>query len=185
MKTVREVGVIGQVRVAGQNPVALAIGCLLGGFVPVASFHVAHNEVTSFWSLATALVLGGLVYSAKTVFTWGKLAFSCTWKATGFVVLVEGVMVTSKSTWLALAALAYLVAINAVATGCTLALRDAPPAPKGAKKERKATPVVDVAPEASKPKRIRKPRRVASDSNPPDNTGEFEIPSPEQLDEVG
>lgn len=140
MKTVKELGVIGQVRAAMSNPVALLIGALLGGFVPVATYCVAHHEAKGF-NLAMALVFGGLVYSAKTVWAWGRLAFNCTWKATGFVLLIEGVMVTSNQAWLGLVALAYLVSINAVATGCLLAMRDAPPkaAKKSATKRSKRT----------------------------------------------
>jgi hypothetical protein len=98
---------------------------LLGGFVPLASYFVAHYEVKGY-DLPLLLVLGGLLYSAKTVWQWGVLAFNCKYKATGFVLLVEGVMVLSHIPWLNVLALAYLVLINAVATGCSLALRDKP-----------------------------------------------------------
>jgi len=118
-------GVISQVRTASGNPIALLVGCLLGGFVPLATYFVAHQEVDGY-NAALALVIGGLVYSAKTVWQWGLLAFNCKYKATGFVLLVEGVMVLSHIRWLGVIALAYLVLINAVATGCALALRDKP-----------------------------------------------------------
>lgn len=72
--------------------------------------------------VATYLVLGGLLFSAKTVFAWGALAFRDRWKAAGFVVLLEGVMITSSVPMLALTLLAILVAINGIATGCTLSL---------------------------------------------------------------
>jgi hypothetical protein len=73
--------------------------------------------------LSTYLVLGGLVYSAKTVYDWGSLAFKLPIKAVGFVVLLEGVMVTAKTPWLGVVALVYLIVINGVATACTLAKR--------------------------------------------------------------
>jgi len=41
-------------------------------------------------------------------------------KSVGFVVLVEGVMVTSTTHWLALTALGYLIGINGIATACAL-----------------------------------------------------------------
>lgn len=116
--------VIAQIRAASKSPAALLVGALLGGFVPVASFVVAHYEWAAFWTLQTLLVAGGLAYSAKTVYQWGKLAFQCGYKAAGFVVLVEGTMVLSATPWLSFAALAFLVGINATATGCTLALAD-------------------------------------------------------------
>lgn len=175
-KTVKSVGVVGQIRIAMSNPAALVMGALLGGIVPVASYHLAHHE-SKGWDLALLLVLGGLVYSAKTVWAWGKLAFDCSWKATGFVLLIEGVMVTSKTPWLAVTALAYLVAINAIASGCSLALRDMPAPEKKSKKssampsEIPAAPSVpvfeSVAPAA--PKKVRRSKRapapVADNSN--------------------
>jgi hypothetical protein len=97
---------------------------LLGGFVPLASFFVAHFELSAITPLYTQralyLVLGGLAYSAKTVWQWGTLAFQNGFKAFGFVVLLEGVMVTSHILWLSIAALVYLMAINGIATGCNL-----------------------------------------------------------------
>jgi hypothetical protein len=67
-------------------------------------------------------VLGGLVFSALTVFRWGRLAFGSPVKALGFVVLAEGVMTFCSTAWLSVVALGYLVLINAIATGCTIAL---------------------------------------------------------------
>lgn len=125
MSNSKEIGIIGQVKAATSNPIALLVGCLLGGFIPLATYFVAHeSQQFTFWSLTTALVLGGLLYSAKTVWQWGKLAFACPYKASGFVLLVEGVMVTSHISWLSVAALCYLIAINAAATGCLLAQKD-------------------------------------------------------------
>jgi uncharacterized membrane protein len=98
---------------------ATLVGCVLGGFVPLASYVLAHlpSPSTALWGL----VVGGLLFSAKTVWQWGLLAFADPWKASGFVLLIEGVMVLSPVPWLAVTALALLVAINAIATGCTLA----------------------------------------------------------------
>jgi hypothetical protein len=118
--------VVQQVRTALRpgNRLATSLGFLLGGFVPLASFFVAHYEVTRMapWyeQKPVFLVLGGLAYSARTVWQWGRLAFQNAVKALGFVVLLEGVMVTSHIPWLSIAALAYLIAINGVATGCHL-----------------------------------------------------------------
>ena len=120
-------GVVWQVRraVARKNRLATLIGFLLGGFVPLAIYVVAHGASFA-WSLdargPVTLVVGGLLYSAQTVYQWARLAFTHATKAVGFVVLLEGVMVTAQCHWLALAALTYLVVINGVATGCTLAI---------------------------------------------------------------
>ena len=120
----RPLGVVAQVRraCAAGNRLAAVVGMLLGGFVPLAVYVVAHSESGAFagHERAWALITGGLVYSARTVYEWARLAFTSAFKSVGFVVLLEGVMVTSTTRWLALAALGYLIAINGTATACTL-----------------------------------------------------------------
>lgn len=121
-------GVVGQVRLALRPRALLAtsMGFLLGGFVPLASFWLSHHELDGdrpvYAQIVTYIVIGGLLYSAKTVYTWGKLAFHMPIKAFGFVVLLEGVMILSRTPWLTTMALVYLIAINGIATGCNLAL---------------------------------------------------------------
>lgn len=121
------VGVVEQVRVALRPGARLAfvVGMLLGGFVPVATFVLAHAELVHGRPLwlqpAAAFVAGGLLFSAVTMYRWGRLAFDVRAKAVGFVLLLEGTMVTSSTRWLSLVALAYLVLINGVATACNLA----------------------------------------------------------------
>lgn len=121
-------GVVDQVRVAlrPKNRLAALLGAILGGFVPIASYVLAHHEIApgTAWALQPApwLVAGGLVYSAKTVFDWARAAFALRAKALGFVVLLEGVMTGSATRALALAALVILVGINAVSAGCQLSL---------------------------------------------------------------
>lgn len=108
---------------ARQNRVATAAGFLIGGFVPAATFFLVHFGVADapwLW----AIVAGGLLFSAKTVFEWGQVAFQNGWKAFGFCLLVEGVMTFSPPSLIVLsgAGLAMLVVINGVATGCNLSL---------------------------------------------------------------
>jgi hypothetical protein len=118
--------VVSQVREAlkPRNRLETTLGALLGGGVPVATYVLSHKEVVEsvslYAQLPSYLVLGGLVFSALTVYQWGKLAFSSGWKALGFAVLLEGVLTCSQTAWLSVGALAYLVAINGIATGCTL-----------------------------------------------------------------
>lgn len=119
-------GVVGQVRVAlkPRNRLASFLGALLGGGVPVASFQLAHHEVDisqSLWTQLPAwLVLGGLLFSALTVFQWAKMAFGSGWKALGFAFLLEGVLTCASTPWLSIGALVYLCGINMVATGVRL-----------------------------------------------------------------
>jgi len=109
---------------------AACLGALLGGFVPLSTFVVAHQEVSRVQPLyeqwVTLLVGGGLLFSATTVYAWCKQAFQSSVKAFGFVLLVEGTMVISQVQWLSVAALVYLIAINGVATGCQLTRKPKP-----------------------------------------------------------
>ena len=114
--------IITQIYVAARNPLPAVIGALLGALVPSATFVVGHYELTSWIEPKALIVLGGLAFSALTVFRWGQLAFGSAVKALGFVVLAEGVMTFCSTTWLSVVALGYLVLINAIATGCTIAL---------------------------------------------------------------
>jgi hypothetical protein len=107
------------------NLPATAIGFLLGGFVPLATFMIVHYQLSTTTPLylqpLVLMVCGGLVFSAKTVFEWTALAFGSKAKALGFVVLLEGVLLLSTQPGLSLAALAYLVTVNGIATGVRLA----------------------------------------------------------------
>lgn len=120
-------GVVDQVRVAlrPSSRLSFVVGVLLGGFVPIATYVVAHTELVLerplYEQLAAVFVAGGLLFSAVTMYGWGRLAFTQRAKALGFVVLLEGVMVTCHTRWLALVALGYLACINGVATACNLA----------------------------------------------------------------
>jgi hypothetical protein len=123
--TEEAVGVVGQLRVSFQpkNRMALILGLFLGALVPVIAFWLAHFERMSFDSPVTYVVLGGLMFSAKSVYEWGAQAFHDRFKAVGFLVLVEGTMILSHTMWLSVMCLGYLMFINAVATGTNLALR--------------------------------------------------------------
>lgn len=127
-ETTPKLSIVEQVKAASQkqNRLAVVAGFILGGFVPSASFVLAHREIQPseplWFQMPTVLVIAGLIYSAKTVFDWASIAFRHPAKALGFVVLVEGVMTFSKTAALSYVALALLVCINGIATGCNLAL---------------------------------------------------------------
>lgn len=118
--------IVSQVRAAFAPGARLAatIGLVFGGSIPIESFHVVHHELPlaegALWWALLGLVAGGLVFSAKTVWQWAMMAFGDPWKATGFVVLQEGVLLLSSTSWLAYGALALLVGVNAVAAACRL-----------------------------------------------------------------
>lgn len=119
----RALSLVEQIRRAAQvrNRLAMLSGAVLGGFIPIAVYVVAHNE-TSARPPMWLLVAGGLAFSATTVYGFGRSAFGHPVKAAGFVVLMEGVLVFSDTQFLAWAALALLALINAVSTGVSLAL---------------------------------------------------------------
>lgn len=127
-KSAPRLGVVDQVVLAvhSRNRLASALGFVAGGVVPIATYLEAHYDLDPaqgiYSQLTSYLVLGGLVFSAKTVFTWAQRAFHDAWKAAGFVVLLEGVMITSSVPVLPFVLLAILVAVNGIATGCTLSL---------------------------------------------------------------
>ncbi len=123
-------GVVQQIRLAfhARNRLATLLGIVVfGAFAPLASFWVAHFELAtaSSWRFAAlgSIVLGSLVLSAKTVYQWANLAFRDAWKATGYVILVEGVMIFSVTAWLAWIALGLLIIINGIAGGVNLTMK--------------------------------------------------------------
>lgn len=139
------VGILDQVHTARRHPLAAVLGLLLGGGVPLAIYSYAHELGGQWRDPRIAIVVGGLLFSAKTVWQWGRAAFACPYKATGYVILMEGVMITSGSDLLSRLALAFLLGINAIATACTIA-SEKPPVPAPPKT------VTDVARELSLPR---------------------------------
>src|SRR5271157_4079219 len=78
------------------------VGIVLGGAVQLTTYFIAHYEWTDVWSIYSVLVLGGLLFSAKSVFFWTRDAFRDTAKALGFVALIEGGMIFSHIQWIGL-----------------------------------------------------------------------------------
>lgn len=158
---------LAQLRVARQKPVAALLGAT-AGLVPVGVFEFGHYELTSWWPLAcpkAAIVYAGLLFSALTVLGWSSDMFGSKAKAIGFTALLEGIMMTADAGWLSAIALCYLVAINAVANGCRLALRDttSTSADWPANLARSiATAAAGTATRARKPARPARPRRTRS-----------------------
>ena len=123
-----EWGPVEQLRIAFGNPLSMLLGGVFGGAVPIASYFVAHQErgemPTLQWIGQWVLVAGALVFSSKTVVQWGLQVWGDWWKAVGFVVLAEGVMVAVPIEWLSQTMLVGLTVINTLANGSSLALRD-------------------------------------------------------------
>lgn len=123
--------VIDQTRIAfSVSAIGSIVGIVLGASIPLTTYVLAHYELSDIWSVYTILVLGGLLFSAKNVYKWSKDAFRDSWKAFGFVALIEGTMIFSKIQWLGYLGLGILIAINAIASGANLVIKPASDKPK-------------------------------------------------------
>ena len=118
-----ELSVVEQVRRGfhKKNRLAMACGSILGGFVPAATYVIGHMEVADNPWMWVA-VIGGLIYSAKSVYDFATAAFRQPVKALGFVLITEIVMTFSSTQALSMSALALLISINAISAGLNLAL---------------------------------------------------------------
>jgi hypothetical protein len=155
---------LAQLRVARRKPVAALLGAT-AGLVPVGVFELGHYELTSWSPLdcpKAGIVYAGLLFSALTVLGWSSDMFGSRVKAIGFTALLEGIMMTADAGWLSGIALCYLVAINAVANGCQLAMRDASPRVDWASNLARniAAAAAGTATRATKPARRARQRRV-------------------------
>jgi hypothetical protein len=123
--SVREANsVIDQARIAfSVSAIGAVIGILLGSSIPLTTFMISHFEWQEWWSIYTLLIIGGLGFSFKNVYQWGKAAFRDSWKAGAFVLLCEGSMVFSKILWLEWMCLGILIGINAIASGANLVIK--------------------------------------------------------------
>ena len=139
--------VVTQLECAIKNPHAALIGALIGGLVPWFGRTLAHDQIPSAWTAGNqglvltliGVVLGCALFSALSVYKFGKAAFGDSRKALGFVLALEGVMLVSTGAT-STVALAVLILINAVANGSVIALsRDATRRQRDADVRRAAT----------------------------------------------
>ena len=104
--------VLPKLTASDQRTFGQVIAAVAAGFLPVASYVIAHIEAPDrpwMWPLVAA----ALVYSAPTLADWSERWCKNRWKAWGFTALLEGVMVFSTIGYLAITGLAILVSINA------------------------------------------------------------------------
>jgi hypothetical protein len=125
--------VVTQLECAIRRPQATLIGALVGGIVPWFARTLAHDQLPAAWAAGStalaavmlAVVLGCALFSAITVYKFGRATFNDTRKALGFVAAIEGVMLVSTGAT-SNVALFVLILINALANGSAIALaRDA------------------------------------------------------------
>jgi hypothetical protein len=121
--------VVTQLECAFRRPQATLIGALVGGIVPWFARTLAHDQLPAAWSAGStalaavmlAVVLGCALFSAITVYKFGRATFGDTRKALGFVAAIEGVMLVSTGAT-SNVALFVLILINALANGSAIAL---------------------------------------------------------------
>lgn len=125
------------------NRLATGIAALMGFPVPLFVYLFSHMIVFEFANLAlwqvialSTMTVGGCAFSAKSVYQWGAVAFADRWKAAGFTLLLEGVLLASGAfdTFLLWGlpvcriaggvALSYLMMINAVCCATNLVISD-------------------------------------------------------------
>jgi hypothetical protein len=148
--------IVTQLQVAFRRPEATLIGALVGGLVPWFARTLAHDQLPAAWSrgnstlagVMLAVVLGCALFSAITVYKFGRATFNDTRKALGFVLAIEGVMLVSNGAT-SNVALFVLILINALANGSSIALaRDATCKRQEADARRAATRAKRSAPKA-------------------------------------
>jgi hypothetical protein len=103
--------IVPKLSVSEQRTVGQGIAAVAAGFLPVASYIIAHHEVADS-PVKWLLVIAALVFSAPTLAEWAERWCKGKWKAWGFTALLEGCMVFSSTEYLGYAGLAILVAIN-------------------------------------------------------------------------
>lgn len=112
------------VKAGHRRTINQVIAAVAAGFLPVASYVIAHIEAPTTAAYAMLgfefrplylLVLAALVYSAPTLVKWADSWTHSPVKSVGFAVLLEGVMVFSHLLPLNLTGLFILVAINSTA----------------------------------------------------------------------
>ena len=101
-----------KINAAQKRTIGQAMASVASGFLPIASFVLAHFESKTN-PLLWVLVAAALMFSAPTLAAWAQKWCGNAYKAWGFTILLEGVMVFSGTPALSYAGLAILVLINA------------------------------------------------------------------------
>lgn len=96
---------------AQKRNIGQGLAAFAAGFLPVASYVLAHYEAKQA-PMLWALVAAGLAYSAPTLAQWAKDWTKSSLKAWGFCILLEGVMCASNIPALSVTALVILCGIN-------------------------------------------------------------------------
>ncbi len=156
----RTVDIVSQLHTAVQNPAATLLGAVLGGIIPWFAREVLHGEVSSATDPRLLIVVGCMAFSMATVYGFGLATFRSGWRAVGFCAAVEGVAVFARTPRIWLAALLVLILINAVATGCKIALSRGETLRRRARAAQRRGAAPDVPAPAARAPRARRPEVV-------------------------
>lgn len=102
------------VNAAQKRSVGQIIAALSAAFLPIASYVIAHFEMKGNPYLVI-LVIAALAFSAPTLVHWATKWCGNVYKAIGYTVLLEGVMILSGIQVLSYCALGILSVINCYA----------------------------------------------------------------------
>jgi VIT1/CCC1 family predicted Fe2+/Mn2+ transporter len=101
-----------KVSAAQKRTIGQFVAAIASGFLPIASFVIAHQEAAS-QPLLWILVAAALMFSAPSVASWANKWCGHQIKAWGFTVLLEGTLVFAHHEALSLGGLAILILVNA------------------------------------------------------------------------
>lgn len=101
-----------KVSAAQKRTIGQFVAAIASGFLPIASFVIAHQEAAS-QPLLWVLVAAALMFSAPSVASWANKWCGHQVKAWGFTVLLEGTLVFAHHEALSLGGLAILILVNA------------------------------------------------------------------------
>lgn len=110
-----------KVSAAQKRTIGQFVAAMASGFLPIASFVIAHHEAAQ-QPLLWLLVAAALMFSAPSVASWAQKWCGHQLKAWGFTVLLEGTLVFAHHEALSFGGLAILILVNA-SNAWTLAAR--------------------------------------------------------------
>jgi hypothetical protein len=101
-----------KINAAQKRTIGQFVAAIASGFLPIASFVIAHHEAAQ-QPLLWILVAAALMFSAPSVASWAEKWCGNVYKAWGFTILLEGVLVFAHHEALSFGGLTMLVMINA------------------------------------------------------------------------
>lgn len=125
-----ELGIVGQLEEAWSCKLALMIAAIWAGSVPIGVYVLTHVEGIYLmdvpfenWTPRYYVALGGLLFSASSVWAWGRTFYNGL-KSALWVMLLEGCMIFSHTQWLQRYVLVLIVFTNMMAAGCRAAQKE-------------------------------------------------------------